>query len=189
MERRCPYSAIRIYLEEHPDWGRWLGLETTTGAALQALREGPYGRCVYRCDNDVVDHQVANLEFEEGLTAAFTMCAFTHEISRTIKLMGTDGEIRGHLEKNRIELYRFSTRERTVIHAPGGGAGHGGGDWGLLRAYTGLLRSEAASDRGQALTSANVSVESHLIALAAERSRRERRVMYMDKYVKEITRQ
>jgi predicted dehydrogenase len=189
VERQCPFSALRIYMEEYPDWGALLGMEVSSGTVIQALREGPYGRCVYRCDNDVVDHQVASMEFEGGATVAFTMCGFTHEISRTVKIMGTDGEIRGHAELLEIEIHQYSTGERRVIHAPGGGAGHGGGDWSLLRSFTHILRSENAADRAHALTSAGTSVESHLIALAVEKARLEQRVIQMDEYIREIKRQ
>ena len=79
------------------------------------MREGPYGRCVYHCDNDVVDHQVVNMEFENEVTAVFTMCAFTNEMGRTIKLMGTEGEIRGHMEKNQIELIEFGASKKKQL--------------------------------------------------------------------------
>jgi hypothetical protein len=186
VERQCPFSARRIYQEEHPGWAEFIALDPTPERVQQALDEGPFGRCVYRCDNDVVDHQVVNLEFEGDVTVAFTMCAFTHEIARTIKIMGTDGEIRGHAEERRIELHRFSTREVTVIETPGSSDGHGGGDWGLMRSFTRLLRSSDPAARQRALTSASASVESHLVALAAEKSRLEKRVIEMDAYVAEI---
>lgn len=187
VERECPFSALRIYMEEYPDWGAFLGLDRTPEAVMQALREGPYGRCVYRCDNNVVDHQVASMEFEGGATVAFTMCGFTHEVSRTVKIMGTDGEIRGHAETREIEVYRYSRGERKVIHASGGGAGHGGGDWGLMRSFTQALRSEDPARRTRALTSASASVESHLMALAVEKARTEGRVIDMKDYFEEIT--
>ncbi|GMA60239.1 hypothetical protein GCM10025859_06790 [Alicyclobacillus fastidiosus] len=75
---------------------------------MNALRNGPYGRCVYRCDNDVVDHQVVNLLFDNEVTVNFTMTAFTHQISRSFKIMGTTGELRGHSLKNDIEIQHFS---------------------------------------------------------------------------------
>jgi predicted dehydrogenase len=183
VERQCPFSARRIYQEEHPDWGTFIALDNTPENVQRALEEGPYGRCVYRCDNDVVDHQVVTLEFDGDVTVAFTMCAFTHEIARTIKIMGTDGEIRGHAEQRRIEVRRFSTREVTVIETPESSGGHGGGDWGLMRTFTRLVRAADTGERARALTSAAVSVESHLIALAAEQSRLEKRIIEMADYV------
>ena len=81
IERNCPYSAYRIYLELKKDsWQNWptnvLTKTPTEEAIREAIKTGPYGRCVYACDNDVVDHQVVNMEFEDNSTASFTMTAF-----------------------------------------------------------------------------------------------------------------
>ena len=187
VERECAFSARRIYLEEHPDWLDFLVPGGTPEEQRQAVHDSPYGRCVYRCDNDVVDHQVVSLEFATGITAAFSMCAFTQEINRTIKLMGTDGQIRGDLEKNEIEVYKFSTLERMVIHTPAGLAGHGGGDAGIMHDFVSLLRPDRVAQRAHALTSASASVESHLIAFAAELARHEKRVVEMDAYARSLT--
>src|SRR5258708_36412167 len=86
-------------------------------AVLKALQEGPYGRCVYYCDNDVVDHQIVSLTFVNEVTAAFTMCAFTDDVSRTIKLMGTKREIRGKVNRDKSELegIDFSSRSQKTI--------------------------------------------------------------------------
>lgn len=65
-----------------------LTLHPTEASIRQAIQEGPYGRCVYFCDNDVVDHQVVNLEMEGGLTVNFTMSAFTAGGGRYTNFMG-----------------------------------------------------------------------------------------------------
>ena len=135
----------------------------------EALRTGPYGRCVYRCDNDVVDHQTVNLEFENNIHATFTMTAFTEQCRRTIKLTGTMGEIDGDLEHNTLTVYRFG-KEAEVISLndqKSEFAGHGGGDAGLMGQFCRM----AAGDSGECLTSIDASVESHVMALAAEASR------------------
>ena len=83
IESSCPYSAKRFYLE---NFGRdWIidycvtviTDDHTREGVRKALREGPYGRCVYACDNDAVDNQVVILDFDDGATASFTMTAFT----------------------------------------------------------------------------------------------------------------
>lgn len=79
---------------------------------MRLWRRGPYGRCVYHCDNNVVDHQVVNLEFENGVTASFTMTAFTWEGGRTIKVMGTHGQIVGDVESDFIEVYPLCQRRK-----------------------------------------------------------------------------
>jgi predicted dehydrogenase len=180
----CPYYAPSFYLGRIDGWpASVISDEATPEAVLDALRTGPYGRCVYRSDNDVVDHQVVNMEFANEVTATFTMCAFTDDVSRTIKLMGTDGEIRGVLAENRneIELRDFRTRSHEVLTMPpeAGEEGHGGGDAGVMRAFIDLIR---ADDWQGAPTSASVSVQSHLMASAAETSRLEKRTVSMRDY-------
>lgn len=89
----CLYYAPDHYLTEDTNWPTSaISDDMSYDARYQALLEGPYGRCVYHCDNDVVDHQVVNMEFANSVTVAFTMSAFTRDVSRTIKLMGTRGK-------------------------------------------------------------------------------------------------
>jgi len=188
VERQCPYSAIRIYIEEHPDPGDWIRPNTNPleESKWEALREGPYGRCVYRCDNDVVDHQVISMEFEGGITVAFTMCGFTADISRSLKIMGTQGELRAHMETNEIEVRDFVTHNRQIIH-PATGLGHGGGDDGLLHTFAKLVRSIDPTERMHSLTSASISVQSHLMAFAAETARLEKRVIDLEVFTRQLS--
>ncbi|TYP79764.1 hypothetical protein BCM02_101885 [Paenibacillus methanolicus] len=167
----CLYYAPNIYLTDDTEWPTSaISDDPSLEARREALKTGPYGRCVYHCDNDVVDHQVVNLQFANDVTAAFTMSAFTRDVSRTIKLMGTKGEIRGAMEKNEIEVLRFGSGQsrRIALDIPGGHVGHGGGDNRLMADFLKLVR-EGGGREG--LTSANRSVQSHLIAFAAEQSR------------------
>ena len=103
----CPYDAVRYYLDGERTSVRagrvhWpinvLDPDPTPESIEQALRTGPYGRCVYHCDNDVVDHQVVNIELDDGVTVNFTMSAFTERCYRTIKVMGTHGCIEGNMD-------------------------------------------------------------------------------------------
>ena len=104
--------------------------EFTPRALDEALRTGPYGRCAYACDNDVVDHQVVALEFADGATATFTMTAFTEATGRATRLFGTRGELSG--DGSTIRVRDFLTRGEQVIMPQAGGMsaadGHGGGD-------------------------------------------------------------
>ncbi|MBD2867880.1 Gfo/Idh/MocA family protein [Paenibacillus arenilitoris] len=180
----CAYYAPKVYLTSNPGWmDMAVSNDLSYEARYQALLTGPYGRCVYHCDNDVVDHQVVSMEFANEVTAVFTMTAFTEECSRTIKLMGAKGEIRGAMEKNEIEILHFGTGRRELITFTdqGGHAGHGGGDYGLMRDFVNVIRRNGSKD---ALTSAAKSVESHLMAFAAERSRLEKRVVRLDEFMK-----
>ncbi|HIW34468.1 MAG TPA: Gfo/Idh/MocA family oxidoreductase [Candidatus Paenibacillus intestinavium] len=170
VERECPYSAKKIYGEDKTgEWAKFITGIITPESVQQALEQGPFGRCVYQCDNDVVDHQVVNMEFENYATASFTMSGFTHDISRVIQIMGTHGEIRGYMEKNELVLYRFGKEPETIVipHIEGG---HSGGDTRLMDEFVRNIREERVQ-KTAGLTSAVASVQSHLMAIAAERSR------------------
>lgn len=169
-EPTCAYSAIKFYLDKpNGDWTAFVTEDNSTEGVLQALREGPYGRCVYRCDNNVVDHQVASFEFAGGATAVLSMSAFTHDCTRTIQVMGTKGEIRGHMESRMFTIYNFATGEERQVRVPEREEGHGGGDAGIIRSFLAEVRDY---NGGESLTSATASVRSHLMAFAAEQSRR-----------------
>ena len=111
-------------------------MNPTDEEVMEALRTGPYGRCVYDCDNDVVDHQVVNMEFDGGATVSFTMNAF-NKGGRFMRIFGTKGEIYADMETNKIEYFSFDTRETTEIQMEQIGqhidSGHGGGDTGIVR--------------------------------------------------------
>lgn len=164
----CPFSALNLYTRLDIDW-LWNAItdDRSPAARQAALTTGPYGRCVYRCDNDVVDHQAVNLEFANGVTASFTLSAFTHDMSRTLKLMGTEGEIRAHLGKNEVTIHRFGEAGGEPVLLPGSGSGHGGGDDGLMRSFL----QQVQEGRADGLTSAQIAAETHLIAFAAEEAR------------------
>jgi len=181
-ESACAYSALKIYLNRNEWPTDVVSPDMSNEAVLSALKTGPYGRCVFRCDNDVVDHQVVNMEFEDDITAAFTMCAFTKEISRLTTVMGTGGEIRGDMENGIIEVLEFVSGCRETIQIPTS-RGHSGGDEGLMKAFVGQLNANGGISP---LTSAKTAMQSHLMAFAAEKSRLENRVILIDEFEKEI---
>jgi predicted dehydrogenase len=177
VEPTCPYSAVRFYsrfLERGADWPLDALIDRYTEADLvAALRHGPFGRCVYACDNNVVDHQVVAMEFDGGPTGTFVMTAFNAGGHRRTRLFGTHGELEGDGET--VRVYDFLTETAEVLSArpPGdatAGGGHGGGDWGLMDAF---VRAVATGDRSHVLTGPRASLEAHLVVFAAERARRE----------------
>ncbi len=184
VERSCPYSAPQHYLTDNLDWlTTTISMNTSLMEREKALREGPYGRCVFHCDNNVVDHQVVNIEFNNGVTAAFTMCAFTADTSRTIKLMGTQGEIRGHMEKNEIEIRDFVSGKTELMTIETNTSDvHGGGDAGIMEDFVNLVESGSK----ESLTSADISLQSHLMSFAAEQSRLEHKVISLDEFRNEV---
>lgn len=181
VEADCPYSAKKIYLGRleagHTGWPvDVLTADPTVESVTEALRSGPYGRCVYDCDNDVVDHQVVNMRFASDATAAFTMTAFTEAAGRRTHLCGTRGHIFG--DGQHIHHFDFMTDRTEMIDTATGDAsilgGHGGGDGGLM---DGFVRAVATGDSSTILSGARETLESHLMVFAAEKARLEERVV------------
>jgi predicted dehydrogenase len=176
VEPECPYSASRLYLGclGDPERERWplsvVTTDLTERGVRQALREGPYGRCVYTCDNDVADHQVVRIEFEGGVTASLTMSAFTPFARRRTRIMGTRSFLDG--DGQRLTLTDFVTGEVESFDLPAtradAGGGHDGGDFGVMSAF---LDAVSRGDESLVRTGPRESLESHLMAFAAERSR------------------
>ena len=176
----CPYDAEKIYItnkktgvrDNHGGWPcNALCVDPTEENVYEAIKTGPYGRCVYHCDNDVVDHEVVDMEFENGATAVFTMTAFTKNTRRTIRVMGTLGELEGDSVKGTIEVKPFNSDEIETIDVSKqlvGHVGHAGGDTRLVDNIIDILRKD---DLEHNLTSIDASVHSHVMALAAEESR------------------
>ncbi len=170
IESKCPYSAKKIYLTDYIGWPvSVISVDLSYEGRIRALKEGPYGRCVFSCDNDVVDHQIVNMSFENGVKASFTMTAFSNEITRRIRIFGSLGEIRGEFGKGEIEVIKFADLSKTVyelnVNSPE--IGHGGGDWGLVAYFVELLKGTTKANP----TDIRESVHSHFMAFAAEKSR------------------
>lgn len=175
----CAFFAPRFYVERLAGVTGWpvsaITEDLSPEGRLRALREGPYGRCVYHCDNDVADHQALLLEFANGVTATLTVSAFTADNTRTVKLMGTRGEIRGRLDSGELELRTFhpARDEQLGVSAEAVGR-HAGGDEALMAAFCASVKGRRDTEAGvSALTSLEESLESHRIAFAAERARHE----------------
>jgi len=176
----CPYDAEKIYLTNeqtgvlhgHTDWPcNILALEPTEETIREAIEHGPYGRCVYACDNDVVDNQIVNMEMEDGTHCQLMMTAFTAHGGRTIRVLGTRGAIEGDMDANTLSIQPYG-KPRVEIDVSKIGvdlAGHGGGDARMVAEYLRLLH-EGGEPSGR-MTTLSASAESHYIAFAAERSR------------------
>ena len=173
LKDRCRFSAYRCYL---PLAGNWPATVLTDDQSEQGLKEairtGAYGRCVYHCDNDVCDHQVTILRFENGITATFNLSGFTNRMTRTMKIMGEDGEIRANEDENVIEITRFACNgitpgETEIIHPEESTSGHSGGDSGIVADFLAMLEGKL----NESSTDIHESVESHMMACAAEEAR------------------
>ncbi len=177
----CEFDAEKIYItnkrtgkqHNHMQWMHGaVSLHPTEENLIEELKTGPYGRCVYACDNNVVDHQVVNLNMTDGTTVHLTMCSFTEKSGRSIKVMGTKGEIIADMPTGKIILNVFNrlSEEIDVSALVGGDAtGHAGGDYRMVEQFLDLLLGN--KEKTPEMTSIEYSVESHYCAMAAEKSR------------------
>ena len=188
VAENCRYNAWRCY---QPTLGQWptdvVCLEQNEKSLMEALENGPYGRCVYRCDNDVCDHMSMIMEFKNGVTATFSLTAQTSACHRHIHIMCEDGEIEADDGTKQIILRKHvsspaDTFAERIINIRTNGSGHGGGDAGIMEAFTESLRNPAAESR----SSITKSVESHLMAGAIELSRLTGKMVDMEEYRKSL---
>lgn len=175
----CKYNA-ELYTISQKGWLKhvWplydLNNPPRTEEILDWLKNSQWGRCVFQCDNNVVDHQTVNMDFDSNVTATFTMTAFDY--GRNMEIFGTEGVLRGGeiiknlsgaeiiVQKHGAENFEKYTLEKIE----GGYAGHGGGDQGLVQDLYSEMTCENVNDMQ---TSIKVSAQSHLIGFAAEESR------------------
>jgi predicted dehydrogenase len=185
IESDCLYSARKHYID-HPDrWAFyvWEDLQhiekPTIEDKIESLKRSPYGRCAWKCDNDVVDHQSVVIEFEDGATATLNMIGGTSKAGRSIHLIGTTGEIQGEFGESRFVVRHIDPRpghecsEETVDLAVGGdttGAfgGHGGGDLRLVEDFVNVLEGADPSISHTGLTD---SISGHLMGFCADQAR------------------
>jgi predicted dehydrogenase len=184
IESECPYFAPRLYIERNP--GAWardpVSLDHSPQALRSGLENGPYGRCVYRSDNDVVDHQEVLLQFANGLTASLTMQGASPFEGRTLRIDGMRATLFGNQAHKQLELHDHRTGNVETLHPVLPQGGHGGGDAGVMRDFVHALQT---GDR-HVLTSAQDSLMSHLLAFAAEDARVSRQVVDMNAYLEQV---
>ena len=182
---QCRFDGKKAYL---PIKGAWpatvLTEDQTEEGILKALREGPYGRCVFDCDNNVCDNQVTDIEFENGVTATFHLSGLTNKMHRTIKVMCENGDICGDDSEEFITVTKYSSNylyegEIRKIDVNSEEGFHGGGDYRLTMDF--LTALEHKGETVEIRSGIEQSVESHLMAYAAEQSRISGQVYYMDK--------
>lgn len=174
----CIYSAKRIYLTDKPsvlktmDLNDWpqntvVNMPVTKIKLEKALRKGPFGRCVFYCNNDVVDNQIVMINFKNNVKATLTMSAFNTG-GRRYTLSGTKGEI--VLDESNdtltLEIFGGKTYHYDMAKLSKNHANHGGGDLCLVNDLYNILTGKQKATSGL-----DVSIESHLIAIASETSR------------------
>jgi predicted dehydrogenase len=176
----CPYNAVAIYIDNWKklpshlkpvSWPQYVLTDKplSESTLMEALQNGPYGKCVYACDNNVVDNQIVLMEFENGIHASLTMTAFTKYGGRNIRFFGTMGELCLDENKDTISLLPYGKEDKIfkISELSNNLSGHGGGDTLLVDALYELTTGHCNNPE----TSLEKSIESHLMAIAAEDSR------------------
>ena len=184
----CLYSAQKVHLEQDlMPFQTWMGMgkqieEITKEEKAEYLKHSRYGKCAFNSGGDIVDRQTLNVEFEDGVTAVFTMVGGTSKAGRYLHIVGTHGEIEGHLESNEFALRVFDRSEdkytyneeivnvadRVKNHSKY--AGHGGGDYLLMSDTVDYIGEGKAS---VSVTDINDSVNGHCLVFAAEKARKQ----------------
>jgi predicted dehydrogenase len=172
------WPVYYLYTEHEEDY--------SDEAKIHILKKSAYGRCVYYCNNDVCDHQVVNIEFENGVTANFTLHGFSEKEGRTLRIDGTEATLLGefHDAYKKITIYNHYSGEQQIIlnqKLSFSTVEHGGGDLKLINAF---LESIIKPNFEQPLTNARECLESHLMAFAANESRLKGIVINMDDFRK-----
>lgn len=184
----CPFHAQRFYLSRIPGWpSNILQPEPTEENILQTLDVTDYGKCVFKMDNDVVDHQSINMLLEDEVTVTFQMLGFTNRQTRLLRVFGTEGELWGDFHENKICVQRFNKELQTFdLNDPGADfSGHGGGDAGLIYDLIRLYRGDDFDTTS--VTFLENSVQSHYMAFAAEQSRLQNgQVMDMEEFAQNL---
>ena len=183
----CPYNAIKLYYDDKKnDWFRGACttlVNPTDEQVMEAISTNQYGKCVYKCDNDVVDHQIVNMFFEDDITVNFSMAAF-NKGGRFIEVMGTKGMLTAAMRGNSpITIFDFETREEDEISMDaldGILGGHGGGDSGIVKTVYDYL---TGSYEGNSVPDISESCYNHLITFAAEESRLSGKIVDVEEYI------
>lgn len=184
----CPYADTCLYetVKDYVGKRWWKQYSTIDGGTdediMRFLRESKYGRCVYQCDNNVVDHQVVNMQFEQGITASLTMCAFSKECYRETKVMGTKGEIIADDKNNLVKLCIYEGEDIVydINKMATDLSGHGGGD----NEFLSMIFKNYNQNDATLVTDVGQSLRSHLMALAAEESRITGQTVSIDDFLK-----
>jgi len=186
VEDTCPYSAKKIYLSNpKKHWPMSVVCDVEDGdyaaSLTRALATGPYGKCVYECDNDVCDSQMVNIQFQGGAIANLTMTAFTKEIcERYTRITGSKGEIKWEgAAEGPIKVFDFVTRKETwvepdLVAPPARTCGHGGADFFLMNSFT---KAVASNQPSLIKSGPSSSLASHLMVFSAENSRLSNKVV------------
>lgn len=171
LQESCLYSATRFYVHDEPGWPFYV-LGADAAERRRAVETGPYGRCVWKSDNDVCDNQTVSVQFESGVHAQFGLYGLTAANTWRITVLMDRAELVGDLHEGRLVIHEFTGRRDEVnsreIPLPPALDHHGGGDLALLETLHAHLTTGA---HREVITSLDSSIASHVLAFLADDSR------------------
>ncbi|NVF11127.1 Gfo/Idh/MocA family oxidoreductase [Anaerococcus sp. AGMB00486] len=179
----CVFS-VKDFYTGYPGlgWRDVVDVTRTKEGLEKALREGPYGRCVYKCDNNVCDHQAISIEFEDDVEVVFNLSAFSNDVHRNIKIMGTEGEIIADDYDQIIKVKRFKSYKEERYQVISNASDHGGADYGIIKAFYEACHGESEVVK----TGAEESIMSHMMCFASEQARKESKVVEIDDFIRRL---
>lgn len=183
----CPYNAVKLYYEDRDNyWFRGAATQyvyPTDEQIMERISTTQYGKCVYKCDNDVVDHQLVNMLFEDDITVNFSMAGFSKG-GRYIEVMGTKGMLSAAMKgESSITVFDFEKKEEEVVNMDaldGILGGHGGGDGGIVKTIYEYL---TGTYEGNSVPEISESCYNHLITFAAEEARLSGKIVDVEEYI------
>lgn len=177
VEEKCPYSSKKIYLEDNKKENNTVHINPTEENLLSILHEGPYGRCIYRCDNNVVDHMINIMEFENGIKATLNLSAFTKESEISINLMFSHGEVMASLLKEEIVIDKFIDNSKEVIDFKD--KNDKKEEHKIINDFIKMISNKDFVNNKSSVKSA---IESHAISFALEYSRISEEIIYVEDF-------
>ena len=193
--KTCMYSAQKTHLEQDlmpfQTWQR-MGKsidEITREEKEEFLKTDVYGRCAFRSGGDIVDRQMVQVQFKNGSLATLNMVGGASKAGRWLHIVGTEGEIVGYVEEGKFTLVRFNWQDgrfeeseevidvSSMIVNNSQYSGHAGGDYALMHD---AVRFFAGEGESISVTKIGDSVNGHMIAYAAEESRKNGVVVSLD---------
>jgi len=178
--QNCPYSVLKLYFDEETDpaYLRQMGVVKDKNHLRELLSHNKFGRCVFQTDNDVVDNQVVQMQFDNGVTCSFTMCGHNGTERRMTKISMTNGEIQHDGAKNEITVWRFEPLRKESFFVSTKGT-HSGGDRAIMDNFIDAI---ITGDKSILLTPIKDSLQGHLMVFAAEEARKTGKIVDMDEY-------
>ena len=182
--RTCPYHVMKLYFNEDTDpaFIRQMGVVESKEQLYDLLRHNQFGRCVFQCDNDVVDNQTVQIRFEDNISVSFTMCGHNGAERRMTKISMTNGEIEIDGLSGTIRTWSFEPLLRETIALPATGT-HGGGDRAIMDNFMDAIET---GDRSILYTPISKSFDGHLLVFAAEEARRTGQVVDLAQFEQTI---